>query len=123
MVMWNVTVGPVENGKQTITLYNGKKGVKQVVSTAPEKIDEFLLESEAINRKSAKRSLITIGLSSVAGVIGSCFVKAADMSKWGKAGLGGIYGLCAGLFVSLLGRIFDNRKLNKLTNDFIDKNS
>ncbi len=75
----NPALGPVQDGKQSISVYDSKLGNNRTILATPEECDKFVHDRALAGKQENKKSLKTIVLSALAGL-----------------GLGGVVGAFAG---------------------------
>ena len=119
--MPGIQVGPIQDGKQAITIGNFWAGRSQTVVSTPEKVDEFVRTHDDISKKGAKKGFIAWGATSVLGAVGGLIAKAAGL-KGATALKGGFLGLLGGCIFMYASLFKAANAQNKLSEQFIAEN-
>lgn len=117
-----VQVGPVKNGRQTVSLPSVKNNVYVQCEADKEDVDKFLSQRKKIENKAAKKSLLTIGLGTVAGALIGLASKTAE-SVGSRSGIGAVIGMTAGAMCAIGVCLRADNKKAKLNDRFIAENS
>ena len=118
-----VQVGPVKDGRQTITLPSTKSGVYVSCNTSSEKVDEYISSRKNIEKDTNQKAGILMGLGTLAGMAVGALMNTKNAKMYEKLGFGGIIGFS----VSLLGALglagYGTKQIEKLNDKFISENS
>ena len=119
-----IKVGPAENGKQQVSMYDKQDKVYRTVISTPDKVDEFISDKKANSKKTKKiAGIVALAGTAIGAVAGLLFGnKIIDIDKLGGALAGAAAGLgLAGLADGVLASI--NAKKNKKVNqEFLNNN-
>ena len=113
-------LGPVQNGKQTVSVYDNSIGNRRTVVATEQEVDRFLMERDSVMKDGRKKDYRNLFVSTVAGIATGVLI-AMSRGKMLKSIDTKIDGLLGGLFGMLLGSLPQKeRKADiKITNEFI----
>ena len=119
-----VKVGPAENGKQKVSLYDKQDKVYRTVNSTPDKVDEFISTKKENKKKALKISAIIAGaLVAVGAAAGAIFGgKVIDANKIELAGLGALTGLVISGISDIAIAGATSKKNKKVNQEFIENN-
>ena len=120
-----ITVGPIQDGKQTLTIGDPIVGRYQTFISTPEKVDEFITTYDGISKKSAKRIFATGVTLPLAGLAIGALVKVkgvANSVKGSRALFGLGAGMVAGAVLATISSVSAIVKHAKLVENFIAEN-
>lgn len=119
-----IQVGPVKDGKQTITVPNDKKGVYTTLTVEQDKVDLFLSERKSIESKGNKNVIASMIGGTVLGAITGIFAKVSKFSsKLENIALHSSIGMVVGAFAGLGICLKTSSDMAKLYNNFIYDNT
>lgn len=114
MAEYNYIVGPIRGNKQTVTIQHRYNGDGQIVTSTPEKVDEYVRK---MKKAPMQDELACLGLTALGGGLGF-LAKFAS-----KAKDAGIYGAAIGACAGLLAAVFTPGKQERLTKEFLKNNA
>ena len=118
----SLSVGPVQNGKQSITISDANENHYQTVISTPEKVDEFVKSYYSISKNDNKKSWLAVLLTGIAGATIGYLSKIKETPIM-KTELGALFGLCVGAVLSFVIPEFSAHKQEKLAQKFLAENS
>ena len=117
-----ITVGPIQDGKQTLTIGDPIVGRYQTFISTPEKVDEFVKSYYSISKNDNKKSWLAVLLTGIAGATIGYLSKIKETPIM-KTELGALFGLCVGAVLSFVIPEFSAHKQEKLAQKFLAENS
>ncbi len=121
--MLEVSLGPVVNGKQSVTLPTKEHGVYTSVTAEKEKVDEFMSERSKIRSATNTKVLLSEIASIVVGAGVGALLKIKDMKMLEKTFFGAVVGSVVGLLAAFGFDYNGSSKISKLTEKFINENA